>query len=183
MEVTLGVLHFDGVSSQLDGLSLGVYNYTVYLLDIDDNWQRDIVFVTVIDGTAPVLDSPSDLEYEQGDTGNEIVWTPSDLHPISYEVLLDGNSIAADDWTGGAITVSADGLVAGTYEFTLVVTDVGGNTDSDSVTVTVTAASTTPTTTTPPEGVDIIIIIIIAAAAGAILIILIVVCKKKKPGE
>lgn len=172
------------VAISIDGLSLGVYNYTVYLLDIDDNWQRDIVFVTVIDGTAPVIDSPIDLEIEQGDTGNEIEWSPSDLHPTSYEILMDDTSIVTGDWTGGTITVSVDGLAAGTYNFTVVLMDVGGNTVSDSVFVTVTAASTTPTTTTtpttPPEGVDIIVIIIIAGAGGAILIIIIYACSKKK---
>ncbi|MDF1541362.1 MAG: Ig domain-containing protein, partial [Candidatus Thorarchaeota archaeon] len=171
----------------LDGLSLGVYNYTVYLLDIDDNWNRDIVFVTVVDGTVPIIDSPDDLEYEEGETGNDIEWSPSDLHPLAYEVFLDGTSLVADDWTGGDITVSTDGLTTGVYNFTLVVTDVGGNTASDSVIITVTAASTTPMTSTtpitPPGGPDIVIIIIVAGAAGVILIILVVACRKKSHGN
>ncbi|MHA1907828.1 MAG: SBBP repeat-containing protein, partial [Candidatus Thorarchaeota archaeon] len=172
------------VAISLDGLSLGVYNYTMIVYDIDDNWGLDTVFVTVVDGTDPQLNSPSDIEYEFGDTGNEISWTAIDLHPVSYEIFVDGTSTMSEAWTDDTITVSADGFSVGVHDVEIVVTDIGGNTASDTVTVTVTTSATSPTTTTtptiPPDGPDYTLIIIIVAAAGAIVVIIIIVMMKKK---
>jgi hypothetical protein len=175
----------ESIIINVDGLSLGIHNHTIVVLDDSDNYRKDTVMVTVFDGTPPTINSPEDFDYDEGETGNEIEWIPSDLHPASYEVLLDGTSLISDDWTGEAIVVSIDGLVAGVYNFTVVVMDVGENSVSDSVIVTVNAASTPPSTTSttptePPGGVDIVIIIVIAGAGGAILIIIIYACKKKK---
>jgi hypothetical protein len=165
--------------------------------DIGGNSVTDTVWVTVLDGTPPEIDSPADVEYEEGETGNSITWTPTDSHPASYTIYKDGVIHQSGDWNGSAITISVDGLSAGNYNYTLVVTDIGGNTATDTVMVTVTAPSTTTpttttttpptttptttttTTTTPPGGDVLILIIGIVSASGAVVVIIIIVLFKK----
>ncbi len=143
-----GVWDGSQVAIQIDGLDYGSYNYTLWVQDIGGNTATDTAWVYVVDGTAPTISSPSDIEYEEGDTGNQISWTATDLHPVSYEIFINGSSIGSYDWTVDTIIVSVDGLAVGTHLVTLTVTDIGGNTASNSILVIVTSASTSPTTTT-----------------------------------
>ena len=177
------------ISISIDGLGLGNYNYTIVVFDIGGNSVTDTVWITVLDGTAPTIDSPADIEYEVGETGNSITWTPTDLHPASYTIYRDSTVIESDDWDGGTITINVDGLSAGSYNYTLVVTDVGGNTATDTVIVTVTTPTTTPTTTTtPPTNTTtttttppdlVVLVIAIAGAGGAIIVVIIIFLYKK----
>jgi hypothetical protein len=181
------------ISISIDGLGLGTYNYTLIVIDIGGNSASDTVWVTVVDGTPPVIDSPDDIAYDEGTTGHSITWNPSDLHPASYTIYRDGSVIETDDWDGSAITISVDGLSVGTYNYTIVVTDVAGNRASDTVfvvveavtTTTTTTTTTTPTTTTttttttPPPGDFVVLVIIIAGAGGAIIVVIIIILFKK----
>ncbi|MFQ5832657.1 MAG: hypothetical protein ACE5H4_08150 [Candidatus Thorarchaeota archaeon] len=138
------------ISVSLDGLILGIYNFTSIVYDVGSNSVSDTVFVTVVDGTPSVLDSPLDVSYNEGQTGNSITWNPSDLHPSSYVVFIDAQVIASGSWndTSETITLNVDGLSLGTHNYTLLVTDVGSNSASDQVDVIVSASTTGTTTTT-----------------------------------
>lgn len=174
------------------GHELGVYNYTITVIDVGGNTASDTVFVTVVDGTIPTIDSPIDVEYIEGDTGNAITWSPTDLHPLSYEIFRDGVSFGSNVWSlpMESIMVSVDGLSPGEYNYTIVVTDVGGNVASDTVMVAVTVESTTPTTDTttdtttttspPPSDMSAMIIVIVGAGGAIVAIIIILLIKKKK---
>ncbi|MFW9799413.1 MAG: hypothetical protein ACFFD9_03180, partial [Candidatus Thorarchaeota archaeon] len=61
--------------------------------------------------TAPTLNHPADIEYEQGQTGNSITWSPSDEYPSSYQILLDGSILRSGPWnsTTEAIVAVVDG--------------------------------------------------------------------------
>jgi len=85
----------------------------------------------------PVIDSPSNVIYEEGSTGNNITWHPRDLNPEMFNVTQDPGSILLnyDTWAGGDITANVDGLSIGTYTFTCSVNDTFGNSASDSVIV------------------------------------------------
>jgi hypothetical protein len=85
------------------------------------------------------IDSPADLSYQEGTSGNTIVWRPTPLvigwNYLVYDVLCNGTQ-----WTSGefytsdeSIEVNIDGLSHGRYIFELRI----GGTASDSVTVTV----------------------------------------------
>jgi len=91
------------------------------------------------DTTAPSIDHPFDIEYPIGQFGNNITWHATDDYPSSYEILLDGTLNRSGLWnsTGEAITIVIDGLSLGEYNYTLVVYDIRGNSDSDEVMVTV----------------------------------------------
>ena len=94
--------------------------------------------VTVVDGTVPTVDSPSDITYEEGVTGNDILWTPLDAHPITYEITKDAAPEDSGAWDGTPISIDIDGLTPGVYVYILTVYDIGGLSISDTVTVTVT---------------------------------------------
>jgi len=104
------------------------------------------------DITAPIVDSPSDIEYDVLTTGHRIIWTPYDERPSMFTLQLNGVIILSGSWSGQPIMINIDYLSPGTYEYNLTVIDVGGNTASDVVIVTVTGelpiTTTTPTTDT-----------------------------------
>ncbi len=179
------------INVSVDGHGLGEHNYTLAVTDIGGNTAIDTVLVTVVDGIAPTIDSPLDIEYTEGDIGNTITWNPDDLHPSNYEILRDGVSVGSFVWSLPleSIMVPVDGLLPGEYNYTLVVTDTGGNTVSDSVIVTVTTQSTTPTTETttdttsptppPPSDMSVMIIVLVGAGGAVVVIIIIFLMKKK----
>ncbi|MHA1927443.1 MAG: DUF7948 domain-containing protein [Candidatus Thorarchaeota archaeon] len=140
------------ISISIDGLDVGVWNFTISLLDEYDYMTTDTVFVTIVDTlapdtTAPEIDSLLVVIYEEGETGNFLTWTPYELNPESYEIFRNGTSIDSGSWSGSVITIDVDGLSTGTYNYTIVVTDSSGNTASDTVTVIVTALTSTTTET------------------------------------
>ncbi|MFW9955111.1 MAG: DUF2341 domain-containing protein [Candidatus Thorarchaeota archaeon] len=121
----------------IDGLDLGKHNYSITACDLYGNNASDSIWVTVIDGTFPLIDSPSDFIYEFGMTGINVTWNPSDLFPINYDVLQNGSSIQSGPWDGGQVSAIASPLIMGLHNFTVIVTDVGGNNVSDTILVTV----------------------------------------------
>ena len=86
----------------------------------------------------PVLNSPSDVSYNEGETGNSITWTATDDNPTTYTVTQDGNQVDSGSWSSDSgITMSVDNLSVGSYIYNCIVNDGDGLSDSDSVTVTV----------------------------------------------
>jgi hypothetical protein len=141
------------VTVPLVGLDIGVYEYKLVVVDYAGHNVNSSVIVTVLEDTIPpTLNSPDDLAYAKGSTGNEIQWIASDNNPVYYIVFLDGTPIIINQWFGSpTITVNVDGLDTGIYVFELVVSDsVFNTTDSVSVYVyTMTTPYVTSPTTTP----------------------------------
>ncbi len=131
------------VNVTLNDLEIGNYEYRLELTDAGGNSTEDIVIVHVVDTTPPNITSPDDISYEETTTGHLVVWTPSDLNPASYSILLDGITIESGDWDGDAITLVVDGHTMGTYTYTLIVTDSSGNSIQDDVVVNVTISTMT----------------------------------------
>jgi hypothetical protein len=126
----------------IDGLSVGSYNYTLYVEDVLTNSAADTVWVEVIDDTTPpIIDEPADKIILKGTTNNNITWTVYDQHPTSYWIYQDGVLVDDGTWDSTEITISIDALDIGVYSFTLVLTDIGGNFASDTVFVTVVDSS------------------------------------------
>ena len=124
----------------IDGLALGTHNYTLNVTDGYLNSAFDTVIVrVVIDSTTPTIDSPDDVAYNQGQIGNTITWDPDDDYPASYQILKNGTPVKSGKWntTDEDIIFNVDGLLQGTYNFTIIVTDVGGHSVSDTVIVSV----------------------------------------------
>ena len=131
------------ININIDGLAYGSYTYVCFVNDTEGQSASDSVEVTVTDNAAPILNSPSDVIYTEGDTGNNIIWIATDNNPATYVVYKDGVSYDTNTWTSGlSIVVSIDGLSSSQYNFTIVVVDQAGNSEKDTVIVGVTAAVT-----------------------------------------
>ncbi len=146
------------VTVNIDGLTVGIYNFTIYVYDLSGNMASDTVMVTVInshtgneqDPFPPIIDEPTDISYEEGMTGNTIEWTLGDQNPGVYEVYMNNSLfVSSTTWSNGTVTVNIDGLTVGVYDFTIYVYDLSGNMVSDTVMVTV--IDPTPTNTSPPS--------------------------------
>jgi len=166
------------IEINIDGLDEGVRSLRMVIRDIDGNSASDPVDVLVIaDGDNPIIDSPSDLTYLEGETGNTIIWTPADSYPESFEVTSNGSVIVSGSWGGSRIALNVDGLQPGSTTFELTVIDGSGNEVSDTVRVTVLAIVVE---TTPPPPVDMGPILMVAGVAGAVVIVIVVIYLLKK---
>jgi hypothetical protein len=182
----------ESITVSVDGLAFGAYNYTIVVTDTTGHSTLDQVWVYVQDGTAPTIDHPADFDYDEGETGNTIIWNPDDSHPKNFTIYKDGTVENSGSWDGSTITIDVDGLSPGVYNYTIVVYDLGGNSVTDTVVVTVNevvitpTTPTTPTTTpTPTGGVELppeIMLLIIGGLGGAVVIIIIVALLRKRGG-
>ena len=137
-------------------LALGNYVVEVYAYDPFDNFCSATFTVTVQDTISPEIMGPDDVTYKEGDTGNTLVWSVSDINPSSYAIFVDGVMVEDGEWTepSGTVEISIDGLNANDYIYRLVVYDRGTNSASDDVTVTVEGKTPVPTTTIPKPKTD-----------------------------
>jgi hypothetical protein len=174
----------------LDDASLGSHFIIVTVRDNAGHEVSKTHYITVVDTVDPVLDSPDDVEFTVGATGQTIDWDPTDIRPTSYEVFVDSVSTFTGDWnsTSEHIVINLEGLAIGEYNYTCVVYDDAGNSAVDTVIVTVNDVVTTPTTTTtsptttttPPPPGDMTMLLVLAGAGVAVVIIVIVVLQMKK---
>jgi hypothetical protein len=173
--------------------SLDDYTFEVYAYDPYYNQLTKTITVTVRDTTNPLIDSaPSDLEFNEDDTGISVEWTASDLQLAGYEIYIDGDLLYEDtiDGTSVEISISLDDLTEGLYNITIVFYDSSGNEASDIVWVTVSASTitTTPSTTTntnttsTTEPLDPLVVLTVGTGGAIAVVIVLVVFAKKKSG-
>lgn len=126
----------------LDGLSIGVHNFTLHANDTSGNSAEDTVVVTVnVDDVAPVIVfTPDTIYYQQGQINIVRNWTATDDFKDYYTIAMDSVEIVHSDWETENIEYDFAGLRVGTYEFTLTVVDLGGNSVQSTVTVIVSQA-------------------------------------------
>ena len=159
----------------VDGLSVGVYNYTLYLDDIWMNSAASTVFVTVVDDSPPSIDSPLFVFLLAGESTNNVTWTATDSDPTSYTVYQNGSVIETGTWTSGEpIVVDLSSLEWGVYNLTIVVTDAEGHAVADAVMVFV-----LPSTSGIQFTLDQIMILSIGIAGLGVVIILVLVKKRQ----
>jgi len=117
------------VTISLDGLDIGVHNFTLYANDTSGNTATHSVLVTVIgDNVPPVITyTPADIYYAQGDRNLVYNWTASDDFMEYYEILVDGDLVLTADWTTTDIDFDFSGLLQGQHNVTLRVYDLGGH--------------------------------------------------------
>jgi len=139
---------FIGIS--LDGLGIGVHNFTLFANDTSGNTANDTVVVTVMsDDIVPVMVySPDDIYYSQGDINIIRNWTASDDYMNYYTIdiaTIIGDTITTEEvvnaeWETENIEFDFAGLLSGTYDVILTVYDLGGNSVQSTVRVVVTQA-------------------------------------------
>lgn len=102
--------------------------------------QVDWIIVRNINGTDPIIsfsslpkiNGPNDFTIKYGDSGYIILWTISESNPTNYTVFSNGSVFSIGNYTD-SVFVSLNGLIAGYYNFTLIVTNNLGLTSKDEV--------------------------------------------------
>ncbi|MGD9396651.1 MAG: NosD domain-containing protein, partial [Candidatus Thorarchaeota archaeon] len=188
----------EGLLQNMTALFYGAYHLEVRAYDPYENFVTQSLSIFVTDSIPPFVGSPVDIVFFEGEVGREIIWDVFDCNPVSYEIFVDGISVELGDWVPDMthIQYSLDGLVSGTYIFSIILTDIAGNFISDDVQVTVEAETptetetpSTPTTspstesTTPTDGAmtgpNILAIGLIGIGASVVVIIVFILAKKR----
>jgi len=164
------------ISVELNGLDLGVYNFTLFVNDTFDQYSVNSVIITIEDTTAPTINNPFDIIIHPGDTDVSISWEPADLKPDYYEIYQNGSLIATDNWNNTDIVYNITDLQPGIYTFQIVVYDSSENSVSDTVLVVVEV---------PPDDLFIVDITLILSigSLGVIVIIIGVICRSRGQGS
>ena len=148
-ETILGIWdNNDEITVDVDGLPIGVYNYTIIIRDFYGNFGTDTVLVTVYDSLPPEIDPVDSVTVEHGVLGNSISWTPTDSNPSHYTLKKDGRIVVQNQqWLSGQkVEVSLNDLPVGTNRYEITFYDLTERSVSDSVTTTV-VDTTSPTIT------------------------------------
>jgi hypothetical protein len=148
----------------------GDYDDSTYM-DSFELWVNEIGFMYF---DRPTIDSPADVTYTVGETGNEIVWTPdAPAGPLRYILRVNGTLDTIGPWNGGPISVNVDGVNVSVSTYQLVVFDVLGYSVSDSVLLNVTAYVPPQTTTLDP-------MLLVAIGIGVVVVIAVVVILSRR---
>lgn len=168
------------LSINVDGINaVGEHTLVLTVYDVDGNSAQDSLVVQVIrDNVSPTIQQADNVTYIEGTTGNYVSWNANDEYPDSYEVMFNGTTVADGSWGGSHIVINVDRLAPGTYEYTLTVYDMSGNSATSAVNVTV--ISLIPTV--PGGAIDWGLIAIVVAVVGgaAVLVIVIYYLRKRR---
>ncbi|MHA1576291.1 MAG: right-handed parallel beta-helix repeat-containing protein [Candidatus Thorarchaeota archaeon] len=90
-------------------------------------------YPTELNDTQSLVGTPAtNITFGQGTTGNMISWSVYDEWPNTYTLYINGSQ-SVTKWLGGPIEISFDYLTEGYYNVTIVVSDCGGATITDTV--------------------------------------------------
>jgi len=136
-----------------------ILNYSSFEYGPDILYEWKLLSVDP-DAVDPVItDSPSNFTVDEGYTGESLSWTATDANPGNYTITRDVTTVVTTTpWSSGTPVVYniPDGLMAGTYIFTIDFTDTSTNSISDSVAMTVTSPDVTdPVITMAP--IDLVV--------------------------
>ncbi len=159
------------VTTSVDGLALGVHTVECRVIGHSGEPRGDIVRVTVVDTSDPLLNSPPDITVRVGSTGNKLTWIASDPNPSHYVIKMNTTNWKSGVWNGSSIVLSLDDLELGTYFFTLRVNDTLGHYSEDTVLVSVVEAG--------PFGLDTTTLILIGLGALALIVIIVVASRRR----
>lgn len=113
----------------------------------------------ILDETAPIVEQPANITYEDGSFGHEILWNITESNPDFYNITRTSNEptsnntvIQAGSWDGSNITINVDGLnVSRWYLYSLFLSDIFGRNTTSIVNVTVVPDLSYPTVTSPED--------------------------------
>lgn len=116
-------------------LSIGAYYVGVQVWDNYYDQLTSWFWVFVVDSVYPELLSPGNIEFDEGEENKTLKWTVYDLNPQWYQISLGGQVFDEGIWSEElqVFEINLSRLKAGTYVYTLTVTDLGDNISEDSV--------------------------------------------------
>lgn len=115
-------------------------------LDGFELYMNEIVYMNSLPG----IDHPADISFEDGTTGHDITWTPTDSSPDTYEILVDGTVEDSGSWDGSAISYTVDEVGLGVHSVECRVVGDSGQPFGDIVVVTV-VDTTDPALNSPAD--------------------------------
>ncbi|MFW9907685.1 MAG: right-handed parallel beta-helix repeat-containing protein [Candidatus Thorarchaeota archaeon] len=105
---------------------------------VDGSARSEDSFASLlVDLQAPNISGPDDLRYDEGETGNWLIWNITELYPAFYGLLVNGFQIISGEWYDDSIRFLVDGFALGSHNLTLYCIDSAGNSVSDEVWVSV----------------------------------------------
>jgi hypothetical protein len=126
------------ISINLDDLTYGKYNITLTITDLAENCINDTVLVSVLDQTPPHLtSSPGNTSFTVGSDAS-LSWSVSDSSPWRF-VLYQNRTMCVTNasWNSNSpIVIDVNNLTVGTFNFTIVIFDLSGNSIQDTVYIT-----------------------------------------------
>jgi hypothetical protein len=123
------------IQVNLNGLAAGVYFYKLIIVDGLGASANNTVKVTVIP-TVPTINTPDDVIYIEGITGNIIEWIILDgtVGVANFTIYLNDVQVDTGFWTSGEIIdVSVDGFAIGVHTVMINATDGLGHYVTDTV--------------------------------------------------
>ena len=140
----------------------------------------------VLTATSPAsINDIDDIVFEQGNTGHSIDWNIDALYNASFYILKNGTKVDEGTDTSITVIIQLDGLATGTYNYTIVVTDIMNSVAIESVLVSVierneTTTTTSSTSTSTTGGADPFIVVILAMGGIAVITILAITLKSRE---
>ena len=119
-----------------------IYYYKITARNSAGESDRSEEVFAIVENTIIQLSNPSNITYVVGATGSNIIWTITDPDVVDgwYSVSKDGVEMYSGYWVSGQnVLVNVDGLPAGTYNYSINVTDGLGSEVQDVVSVVVRA--------------------------------------------
>ena len=141
------------ITYNVDTLLLGFYEVELRIYNSTGYYLSDTVFVQVIDTVNPVINELGIYYVELGST-LQLEWITEDLNPDTLTLWKNGSSYFQSTWEYPVFGIDIICNELGTWNFTLEIIDLAGNTASSTAyavvrnTVTTTTITTTSTTTT-----------------------------------
>ena len=128
-----------------DNVSTGNYwtdydNDGPYEIELGTAFSVDRYPHLLNDTSAPTINSPSDMIFEQDSSGANVVWAPRDEFPYECVIHRDGIIFMTLDWDGEDVEIPITGTQPGQHNFTLFVYDAFENVVNDTVIVNIMAA-------------------------------------------
>ncbi|MHA2425806.1 MAG: right-handed parallel beta-helix repeat-containing protein [Candidatus Thorarchaeota archaeon] len=117
------------IQHSLDHLTPGIWNITIILFDDIGNNDTDIVWVTVVDTTAPSLSGSTTITVELGQQ-QQVSWNVNDIDSWDQDgewyVFVNESELASGIWDSSIITYDITPDIA-SYNVTVLVIDAYGN--------------------------------------------------------
>jgi parallel beta-helix repeat protein len=146
------------INYTISSLPIGIYNITISLNNSLGEIIIDTVILTVdIDTIKPIVSDEADQFFLEYSTNQTIHWTFFDNNPSTYQLLVNNSLLKNETWpANNSLTVLLDGLGPGWYNYTLLLYDIRGNSQYDTVLVFV-IDNTAPTISNFPPGLNVTI--------------------------
>ncbi|MHA1989480.1 MAG: hypothetical protein ACXACX_00205 [Candidatus Hodarchaeales archaeon] len=114
----------DKINISVIGLPIGNWDHEIILTGGGPNIVIPIN-ISIVENFSPQIVGPSDITLEEGATDILLSWNITDSEPGNYTVLLNNNKNLDGFWNSGQIvSINTGDLIVGTYNYTLLATDM-----------------------------------------------------------